>query len=582
MKILQTIPLQNKTEAPKPTVVDTTVATPDLEKEIVNDSTLDEAAGSNEEVEKTAETIMEMVGEWVASKAYEIVDELGKATHFRFTDPKLSKTAMGSLIIEVVLKKNPKFPLIGLTRALIGTFGRSFLITLELGYGERFEALPKHHQVRNLNRIIADEDSHLAFVHELTHAFEEKKRKANGAPSIFDDNTGRLSAFLQEDPILNNIGRRIYLIDAAELNARVAEVGSIMRQADPGATKEELVAKIKESRVWKEILFLMDFPGDAVYMALVKRVQQKFADSIPEGDFTALEAKIAEAFRNALIKLGDEAGGRSRTYQKIKKILTHKLVGDKPEIQIKGVRDILFNLEELFAHHAEILKRRVIKTITLARKQEVPVEEPEMELAEGEALSEAYPEGFDMGEFRDLRNFTQRIKYCEEKLKRIKSGSSRIVYDVDGQKVLKLAKNTKGIAQNETEASYDFQNFYGDYVTKLFDSHPEDLWVEMEKANPITPGKFKQLVGVSMEELGRYLVNKFMSGSDYEEDPHLSALCDDNDFVVDIAEMVGEMELHPGDMGRASTWGLVVRNGKEMPVVVDFGITQKNFPVHYR
>ena len=66
-------------------------------------------------------------------------------------------------------------------------------------------------------------------------------------------------------------------------------------------------------------------------------------------------------------------------------------------------------------------------------------------------IGEDYPTQFDMNLFKSLKTFKERIEYCEANLKKIGSGSSRIVYQVDNNKVLKLAKNKKGIAQNETE-----------------------------------------------------------------------------------------------------------------------------------
>ena len=74
-------------------------------------------------------------------------------------------------------------------------------------------------------------------------------------------------------------------------------------------------------------------------------------------------------------------------------------------------------------------------------------------------LDEEYPQSFNMEEFKTLKSFNARINYCQENLKRISSGSSRIVYMIDDEKVLKLAKNNKGIAQNEVEISYG-----GDYT----------------------------------------------------------------------------------------------------------------------
>ena len=56
-------------------------------------------------------------------------------------------------------------------------------------------------------------------------------------------------------------------------------------------------------------------------------------------------------------------------------------------------------------------------------------------------------------EFLKIKSFAGKMKFANQYLTRIGSGSGRIVYDIDGKKVLKLAKNPKGVAQNEMESN---------------------------------------------------------------------------------------------------------------------------------
>lgn len=48
-----------------------------------------------------------------------------------------------------------------------------------------------------------------------------------------------------------------------------------------------------------------------------------------------------------------------------------------------------------------------------------------------ELMDEDYPSSFDMEHFKSLTSFNKRIQYCKENLKRISSGSGRIVYMID-------------------------------------------------------------------------------------------------------------------------------------------------------
>jgi hypothetical protein len=106
----------------------------------------------------------------------------------------------------------------------------------------------------------------------------------------------------------------------------------------------------------------------------------------------------------------------------------------------------------------------------------------------------AYPASFNFDEFRQLRTFAERVKYCEQHLKRLSSGSSRIVYIVDDEKVLKLAKNKKGIAQNEVEIRLGTEPYYTCFAN-VYEYDENALWVEMEycqKAKKVILNQFTE------------------------------------------------------------------------------------------
>ena len=101
-------------------------------------------------------------------------------------------------------------------------------------------------------------------------------------------------------------------------------------------------------------------------------------------------------------------------------------------------------------------------------------------------VSEDYPQSFDMKFFKTLQSFASRKKYCDEHLKKIAQGSSRIVYYIDNEKVLKLAKNKKGLAQNEIEIDYSDDYMLTGIVAPVYDYHENFLWLEMAGGQPIT------------------------------------------------------------------------------------------------
>lgn len=591
MKILQTKQLYQTPEAPSPKEpVVTTVQEPDLEKEVM-ESPLDEESGLNNEVADTAKIVEFAFQKGVAAKIGEIVRSTQSGSPVLFAYPELNGTPIGNIKLKLFMTPDPKTNMLSVKGAAYERNGVYEEINVFFGFSPGFVQIPANMQIKALRRASYSEEVGNAIVHELTHAFEEGKRRGNGAGSIQDSQVDHIAKQLMSDPLVTNIGRRLYLIDDPEMNARVAEVGAVMRNADPEAEKEQLIDTIRNTRVWKEIAFIRDFPANDVYQALYDRAQAAF----PGEDS---EQKILAALQKGVLasNLPGYNGGKSDTSMTLKRILAFRSNTNKSGVgEMKDLKTILGGLEKLFAQKAEDLKRRVLKTISLARPRPTPGMAPAQEPAqqdslalaeEEEVLDEmAYPASFDHATFRELRNFTQRINYCREHLgKPLGNGSSRIVFAVDDEKVIKIAKNAKGIAQNESESQYDFQNFYSDVVAVVYDSHPQDLWIEMEKAVKITSeSKFKQLFnGISLKDMNAYLTNKFMKGYKVPLDPRTQALMDEDDAFFQIVSMVGERDMMINDLTKLNSWGMVRRKGVEMPVLVDFGISNGDFDTHYR
>jgi hypothetical protein len=206
-------------------------------------------------------------------------------------------------------------------------------------------------------------------------------------------------------------------------------------------------------------------------------------------------------------------------------------------------------------------------------------------------LEEDYPSNFDLEEFSKLNSFNKRIRYCEERLKRISSGSARIVYMIDDTKVLKIARNEKGLNQNDIEATYSNYHDIKDITAQVFAYDDNDLWVEMELARKVTPKIFQQVVGVSFDDycdgLDKYFeaVNpqraaKSWSRSSIPQEKY-DALWD-NEFVYDIFTFMGGYDTPIGDLKRLNSYGLVKRNGVDTIVLIDYGITWDGLDAYYK
>lgn len=203
-----------------------------------------------------------------------------------------------------------------------------------------------------------------------------------------------------------------------------------------------------------------------------------------------------------------------------------------------------------------------------------------------ESLLEDYPSIFSMEHFKTLKTFNQRIEYCKNNLKRIGGGSSRIVYKIDGQKVLKLAKNKKGIVQNDTEIDRGNDSYYSSILAKVFDSDDDGLWVEMELATPINKYEFYRLTDFDLKDVGNYLIN-FQSENNgkgtvvHQQKPLVDRLVND-EFIQLLRDFVAGTDALAGDLGVATSYGLVKRNGHQELVIIDFGLTDMAYEKLYR
>jgi len=203
-------------------------------------------------------------------------------------------------------------------------------------------------------------------------------------------------------------------------------------------------------------------------------------------------------------------------------------------------------------------------------------------------IEEDYPVGFNMDELKSLKTFKQKAEYCAKTLKRLSSGSSRIVYLVDNTKVLKLAKNKKGLAQNRAEADSHIQDY--DCFAKVFDSDYDDYWVEMELAKKCSKSDFQQIVGLSLEQVYSAIeyhhsdvagikYNKFTTREGKEI---FKQYGDENELLFNLTHFIADYHLKGiGDFGTLSSYGIVERNGKPTVVLIDYGLNNRAYDMYF-
>jgi hypothetical protein len=200
-------------------------------------------------------------------------------------------------------------------------------------------------------------------------------------------------------------------------------------------------------------------------------------------------------------------------------------------------------------------------------------------------IDEDYPLSWNIEEFKKLNSFNKRIKYCEQNLQRISSGTSRIVYKIDETKVLKLAKNEKGIAQNNTEINFSEDYLWDMVVAKLFDHDEDGLWVEMELARKVTTSIWNNIVGIPIDIFrdGTRFMEQQKGKTLYRlKEPERMEELYENDFTSTILDLIANYDVGSGDFGKLSTYGLVNRDGKDEIVIIDYGLTNEVYDSYYK
>lgn len=189
-------------------------------------------------------------------------------------------------------------------------------------------------------------------------------------------------------------------------------------------------------------------------------------------------------------------------------------------------------------------------------------------------------------QFLNIKSFRSKIEYANQYLQKIGSGTGRIVYDIDGQKVLKLAKNAKGIAQNEAEAGAGYYRDTQNIVTIVFDSADDDNWLVAEKAKKINEARIKQLTGIpSLNDLLHYVKNfdseNHGRGTIFSQEPEVKEQLQENEWVIELVDFIANYGQHPGDYGRPSSFGEVLRDGQPTIVLTDYGLNDEVYNTHY-
>ena len=128
-----------------------------------------------------------------------------------------------------------------------------------------------------------------------------------------------------------------------------------------------------------------------------------------------------------------------------------------------------------------------------------------------------YPSSFDLAAFRKLKSLQKMIHYCNLKLYKLGAGSSRCVYQIDPSTALKVAKNEKGVAQNDVENDSFLQGI--GLFPEIYDADPNGRWLEVELAEKAKLRDFEDILGVRFEFVCAYIEYLSSIYSAYDKQP---------------------------------------------------------------
>lgn len=176
-------------------------------------------------------------------------------------------------------------------------------------------------------------------------------------------------------------------------------------------------------------------------------------------------------------------------------------------------------------------------------------------------------------------------------------GSSRFVFSIDGERVLKIARNQKGVEQNKLELTAGRDAQVHDLLSSVYESSPEYAWLIAEAVEPLDDGDVKraeELTGVPWIEVRRLLglsdkeefnataeeVTSKLAGSKGGSRGGGTSCLRGAEFITALGGFLDRYrDMLPGDIVKLSSWGV---NKKGCLVLLDYGITRKKFEEFYR
>lgn len=196
---------------------------------------------------------------------------------------------------------------------------------------------------------------------------------------------------------------------------------------------------------------------------------------------------------------------------------------------------------------------------------------------------------FDLDKFDSLSGYKSRLDYAAKNLKMLGYGSARCAFDLGNEKVLKVSRSEVGDAQNQAEVESGYDKY--DLFAKIF-SHGSDYgWLIMEKTEPMYEEDFESLMNCKWTDIISTLeymdtgkgTEKYYDLCVYATNPAFNKTITYT-FFSNLINWYEEEEPERSvweDLDDEENWGWVMRKGKKLPVIIDYGATQNIMQQYY-
>lgn len=205
------------------------------------------------------------------------------------------------------------------------------------------------------------------------------------------------------------------------------------------------------------------------------------------------------------------------------------------------------------------------------------------------------PSDWDAKEFGPGTTFKQRLNYALERAKKLGTGSSRVAMTIEYQgrpTALKIAKNTKGLAQNEVEKDILRSKFARELgiLIPLIDydkQNKQPVWIQTELAKRATENQLCKIIGcINLIQLVGLAWN--IADNDKDEVKYYLETMKDHDKTKEqikstyeyaklLAKLRRKFNLELDDFENSKNWGLV--DGR--PVIIDAGFNTEVMTSYY-